>query len=119
MHWYLHVLRNYANFTGRARRSEYWYFVLVSLAFVLALNLLDMLVRVLTGYGPFVLLYSLVMLVPSYAVAVRRLHDTDRSGWWILLAFVPLVGLVLLYFLALDSNAGTNKYGPNPKLVIA
>jgi uncharacterized membrane protein YhaH (DUF805 family) len=119
MHWYLHVLKNYANFDGRARRSEYWYFVLVNIAFVLGLNLLDMLVRVLTGYGPFVTLYALVTLVPGIAVAIRRLHDTDRSGWWVLLALVPLVGLVLIYFLALDSDGGTNRYGQNPKLVIA
>jgi uncharacterized membrane protein YhaH (DUF805 family) len=119
MHWYLHVLRNYANFTGRARRSEYWYFVLANIAFALGLNLLDMLVRVLTGYGPFVALYGLAMLAPGIAVSIRRLHDIDRSGWWLLLALVPFVGLMLIYFMAQDSNGGTNRYGQNPKLAIA
>jgi uncharacterized membrane protein YhaH (DUF805 family) len=119
MHWYLQVLRNFANFGGRARRSEYWYFVLVNIAFALGLNLLDMLVRATLGTGPFVMLYGLVMLVPGIAVSIRRLHDTDRSGWWLLLALVPLVGLVLIWFMTLDGNGGTNRYGHNPKLVIA
>ncbi|MET0230990.1 MAG: DUF805 domain-containing protein [Rhodanobacteraceae bacterium] len=119
MHWYLHVLRNYANFTGRARRSEYWYFVLVNLAFGLGLNLLDMLLRATLGTGPFVTLYGLVMLVPGIAVSIRRLHDIDRSGWWLLLGLVPFVGLLLIYFMALDSSGGTNRYGHNPKLAIA
>jgi uncharacterized membrane protein YhaH (DUF805 family) len=119
MPWYLHVLRNYANFNGRARRSEYWYFVLVNIAFVLALNLLDMLVRATLGTGPFVMLYGLAMLVPGIAVSIRRLHDTDRSGWWLLLALVPVVGLVLIWFMTIDSDSGTNRYGRNPKLVIA
>ena len=119
MHWYLHVLRHYANFTGRARRSEYWYFVLVNIAFGLGLNLLDMLVRATLGTGPFTMLYGLVMLVPGIAVSIRRLHDTDRSGWWLLLAVIPVVGLVLIWLMALDSNGGTNRYGQNPKLVIA
>jgi uncharacterized membrane protein YhaH (DUF805 family) len=119
MHWYLHALRNYANFSGRARRAEYWHFVLANIAFVLAFNLVDMLVRVLTGTGPFVLLYALAVLVPAIAVSIRRLHDSDRSGWWLVLAIVPLVDLVLVYFLVCDSDGGTNRYGRNPKLAIA
>jgi uncharacterized membrane protein YhaH (DUF805 family) len=119
MHWYLHALRNYANFAGRARRSEYWYFVLVNIAFALGLNLLDMLVRATLGTGPFVMLYGLVMFVPGIAVSIRRLHDIDRSGWWLLLALVPVLGLVLIWFMATDGNGGSNRYGHNPKLVIA
>jgi uncharacterized membrane protein YhaH (DUF805 family) len=119
MHWYLHVLRNSMNFAGRARREEYWHFIVANIAFALSLNLVDMLVRVLTGTGPLVLLYAIAMLVPAAAVSIRRLHDIDRSGWWLLLALVPVVGLVLIYFFALDGNGGRNRYGYNPKLVIA
>jgi len=93
--------------------------VLVNIAFALALNLFDMLLRATLGTGPFVTLYGLVMLVPGIAVSIRRLHDTDRSGWWLLLGCIPLVGLVLIWFFAADSNGGTNRYGQNPKLVIA
>ena len=119
MNWYLHVLRNYAEFGGRARRSEYWYFLLFNLIVGFALSLADSVVRKVLGFGLFGMIYALVVLVPGVAVSIRRLHDTDRSGWWLLLAFVPIVGLVLIWFMAQDSVAGTNRYGQNPKLVIA
>jgi uncharacterized membrane protein YhaH (DUF805 family) len=119
MHWYLHVLRNYAQFDGRSRRSEYWYFTLINLVAIIGLALIDSVIGRIMGFGLFQTVYSLAMFVPSVAVAIRRLHDTDRSGWWTLLAFVPLVGLVLIFFFAQDSDSGTNRYGQNPKLVIA
>jgi uncharacterized membrane protein YhaH (DUF805 family) len=119
MHWYLEVLRKYALFTGRARRSEYWYFVLFNVIVAVVLGFVDSALAKILGFGMFGMLYGLAVLVPGIAVSIRRLHDTDRSGWWLLLALVPLVGLVLIYFLAEDSNAGTNRYGQNPKLVIA
>ena len=119
MHWYLEVLRKYTQFTGRSRRSEYWYFVLFNLIVAVVLAIVDSALRKIVGFGMFGMLYSLAVLVPGIAVSIRRLHDTDRSGWWLLLALVPLVGLVLIVFLAEDSNAGTNRYGQNPKLVIA
>jgi len=119
MNWYLHVLRNYAQFNGRSRRSEYWYFLLFNLLVAVLLGFADGVLRKIVGFGMLGMLYSLVVLVPGIAVSIRRLHDTDRSGWWLLLALVPLVGLVLIWFMAQEGNAGTNRYGQNPKLVIA
>jgi uncharacterized membrane protein YhaH (DUF805 family) len=119
MHWYLEVLKKYTLFTGRARRSEYWYFVLVSVGISIVLGIVDAILRKTIGVGPLGTLYGLAVLVPGTAVAIRRLHDTDRSGWWALLALVPLVGLVLIVFLAQDSMASTNRYGQNPKLALA
>lgn len=91
----------YATFSGRARRSEYWWFCLCN---------------VILGCIPFVnFIWGLAVLIPSLAVCVRRLHDTGRSGWWLLLALVPVVNLVLIYFYVCDSTPGTNEYGENPK----
>jgi len=119
MHWYLEVLRKYTLFTGRSRRSEYWYFTLFNLIVITVLWFIDSVMRKIVGFGMFGILYGLAVLLPGIAVSIRRLHDTDRSGWWMLLALVPIVGLVLIVLLAEDSNAGTNRYGQNPKLVIA
>ncbi|HEV7491223.1 MAG TPA: DUF805 domain-containing protein [Rhodanobacteraceae bacterium] len=121
MHWYLQVLKKYRQFEGRARRSEYWYFTLFHIFILLALMLVDVVFRKMIGlhFNPFSTLYGLAVMVPNIAVNVRRLHDTDRSGWWLLLALVPLVGLVLIVFLVEDSMTSTNRYGQNPKLEIA
>jgi uncharacterized membrane protein YhaH (DUF805 family) len=113
VNWYLDVLKKYAVFTGRARRKEYWMFVLFSVIVTIVLSLVEGIVG-----GPGVLsgLYALAVLIPSIAVGVRRLHDTGRSGWWILIGLVPLVGIiVLIVFFVADSQPGTNQYGPNPK----
>ena len=121
MNWYLEVLKKYAVFNGRARRSEYWYFTLINLGVVVVLAVLDAIIRKVTGLGVGLLgmLYGLAVIVPSIGVAIRRLHDTNRSGWWVLLALVPLVGLVLIVFLAQDSEPNSNLYGPNPKLALS
>lgn len=119
MHWYLQVLRNYTQFDGRSRRSEYWNFFLFNLIVALVLGFFDSVLRQMLGFGVLGTLYGLAVLIPGIAVSIRRLHDTDRSGWWLLLAFVPIVGLVLIWFMAQDSQSGTNRYGQNPKLVIA
>ena len=113
------VLNNYANFSGRARRSEYWYFTLFNLIVetifnrlgaALDGNFLGTMIGVIAG------VYGLAILVPSLAVAWRRLHDTGRSGWLYLLNLIPLVGsIILLVFLCQDSQPGSNQYGPNPK----
>lgn len=118
MQWYLKVLRNYAVFQGRAQRKEYWMFFLVNFLIAVALGVLDTMFGTMgeTGYGVLSGLYSLAVFVPGIAVSVRRLHDTGRTGWWLLVGFVPVIGaLVLLYFLVLDSDEGSNEYGPNPK----
>ena len=113
MNWYLKVLKKYAVLSGRAQRKEYWMFFLFNfiIAFVLGF------VEGLAG-GPGVLgsLYGLAVLIPGIAVSVRRLHDTNRSGWWVLISVVPLIGaIVLLIFMVEDSQPGDNRYGPNPK----
>ena len=119
MNWYLHVLKNYATFSGRARRKEYWMFFLISALISIVLTLLDILLGTYSveyEAGLFSGLYSLLILIPSIAVVVRRLHDTDRSGWWILISLIPLIGvLVLFVFTCLDSQPGTNRFGVNPK----
>lgn len=113
MNWYLEVLKKYAVFNGRARRAEYWMFFLFNLIIAFVLGFVEGLVG---GPGVIGLLYSLAVLIPGIAVSARRLHDTDRSGWWLLIAFVPLIGaIVLLVFMIQDSQSGQNRYGANPK----
>lgn len=112
MKWYLKVLRQYADFTGRARRMEYWMFVLVNSIIGVVLLILDSVLR--TGLPG--LLYSLAVLLPSLAVGARRLHDTGRSGWWLLISIIPLIGtVVLIVFFATDGERAPNGYGPDPK----
>ena len=120
MHWYLDVLKKYAVFGGRARRKEYWLFTLFNMIIAYVLLAIDYLVG--TDYGSnmglLYTLYILATLLPSLAVFVRRLHDTGRSGWWFFIGFVPLVGaIILIVFMVLDSQSGSNKYGENPKSV--
>ena len=118
MDWYLGVLKKYAVFSGRAHRTEFWMFVLINLIVSIILGFIDSMLGLASeeGYGLLSGVYVLAVLLPSVAVAVRRLHDTGRSGWWQLIGFVPLVGfIVLLVFYVLDSQPGTNEYGPNPK----
>ena len=119
MSWYLQALKKYAVFSGRSRRMEYWYFVLFNIIVSIVLGAIDALLGTLgSGMGVGLLsgIYGLAILIPSLAVTVRRLHDIDRSGWWILIGLVPLIGaIVLLVFALLDSTPGSNQYGPNPK----
>ncbi|MBV8033320.1 MAG: DUF805 domain-containing protein [Betaproteobacteria bacterium] len=117
MSWYLMVLRKYADFAGRARRKEYWMFVLVN---VIAMFIAAMLDSILGTRNVLQALYWLALLVPSIAVGVRRLHDTDRTGWWLLLAFVPIIGvIVLLVFMVQAGQTTDNRFGPNPKIEAA
>ncbi|WP_405389721.1 DUF805 domain-containing protein [Streptomyces sp. NBC_01102] len=113
MNWYLAVLKNYAGFSGRARRKEYWMFLLFNAIVAVVLAGLGVAIESQIPYG----IYILATLVPSLAVIVRRLHDTGRSGWWFLIAFVPLVGgIILLVFMCLEGAQEPNEYGANPKL---
>jgi uncharacterized membrane protein YhaH (DUF805 family) len=122
MNYFLAALKKYATFEGRARRKEYWYFVLFYVIGIFVLAIVDETAGTFvegSDIGSFSLLFMLAMLVPSLAVLVRRLHDTDRSGWWALLNLIPLVGaIVLLVFTVLDSQPGANRFGPNPKGVL-
>lgn len=119
MNWYLDVIKNkYATFTGRARRMEYWYFALFNVIVSVCLAVVDSVLgmQMMAGVGLLQGLYGLAVLLPALAVSVRRLHDTGRSGWWLLIALLPIIGgIVILIFMVLDSNPGANRYGPNPK----
>jgi uncharacterized membrane protein YhaH (DUF805 family) len=123
MNWYLKVLKQYADFSGRARRKEYWMFVLFNLIFAIVAMILDNILGLTVGilpYGVFYVLYTLAVFIPGLAVAVRRLHDVGKSGWMILIALIPLIGVIwLLVLMVTDSNPGKNQYGPNPKEVTA
>lgn len=119
MNWFLVALKKYATFSGRAQRAEYWYFFLFYILIFIGLSIIDGITGSFSGESGMGLLgglMSLALLIPSIAVGVRRLHDTGRSGWWLLIALIPLVGaIVLIVFTVQDSEAGTNAYGPNPK----
>jgi uncharacterized membrane protein YhaH (DUF805 family) len=105
------VLGKYADFSGRARRSEYWWFALAYLVVYVVATIIDQ----AFGFPILTLIVGLGLLVPSLAVSVRRLHDTDRSGWWLLLGLIPFGGIVVLVFECMDSQPGTNRFGPSPK----
>jgi uncharacterized membrane protein YhaH (DUF805 family) len=119
VNWYFEVLKKYGTFTGRARRKEYWYFFLFNFIIGILLIIVDTVTGSLKseiGLGILSGLYSLVVLIPGIAVSVRRLHDTNLSGWWLLIALIPLIGgIVLLFFMVEDSKPGENRYGQNPK----
>lgn len=112
MEHFLSVIKQYANFNGRARRQEFWMFFLFFFIFYVVLVIID---RIL-GLGFLALIYSLALLVPYLSVGARRLHDTGKSGWFQLLLLIPLIGFIVLVVLwAQDSSPGDNQHGPNPK----
>jgi uncharacterized membrane protein YhaH (DUF805 family) len=123
--WYLRVLTKYAEFDGRARRKEYWMFFLVNLIISVLFGFATGFIGGMLGLPNtlvtmIALVYSLAVLLPGLAVGVRRLHDTGRSGWWLLIALIPILGaLILLFFSVQDSEPGSNSYGPNPKASFA
>jgi uncharacterized membrane protein YhaH (DUF805 family) len=112
------VLSKYVTFSGRARRSEYWFWALGLVIASAVANIIDRGLGTDPGrVGILAGLLGLATLLPNLAVVVRRLHDTSRSGWWILIGLIPLVGIIILIvFLAQDSH-GDNQYGPSPKAV--
>ncbi|MES2558335.1 MAG: DUF805 domain-containing protein [Bacteroidota bacterium] len=122
MKWYLKGLRQYADFSGRARRMEYWMFTLFNILFITVAIILDNLLGLTVGvlpYGLFYFLYALAVFVPGLAVSVRRLHDIGKSGWMLLVALIPIAGAIWLLVLMLtDSNTGENQYGANPKELV-
>lgn len=116
MEWYLKVLKqHYADFNGRARRKEYWMFTLVNIIIAFVFGFVCGLIKL----PALSMVYSLAVLVPGIAVTARRLHDIGKSGWFMLIAFIPLVGLYLIYVLTIEGDNGNNAYGPNPKAVLA
>jgi len=119
MNYYTEVLKKYAVFSGRARRKECWMFALWNAIIVIVASVVLGIIGSIIQYPGIVYLvylYDLAVLIPAFAVGARRLHDTNRSGWWLLIGLVPLVGaIVLLVFMIMDGQPGDNKYGPNPK----
>ena len=120
MEWMLMPLKRYADFSGRSRRKEYWMFLLGVFIAAILLSIVEGIVG-LTGmiggvYGPLTAIFFLAIIVPSIAVQVRRFHDQDKSGWLVLLAFIPLLGgLIVLVFMCLEGTRGPNRFGPDPK----
>jgi uncharacterized membrane protein YhaH (DUF805 family) len=112
-YWKKVVLENYANFSGRARRAEFWWYFLANFIVSVVLNLLQAAASI---FVVLVVIYGLAVLIPGIAVGIRRLHDTGKSGWWLLIALIPIVGIiVLIVFWATDGQPGPNQYGPSEK----
>lgn len=116
------VLNNYVNFEGRARRKEYWNYLLVYLAIYISLYIVVFAAASVSGtiagiISVLLIIFALGMLIPSLGVAVRRLHDVDKSGWFLLLNLVPFGGFYVLYLLITEGTIGTNQYGNDPKNV--
>lgn len=131
MEWMILPLKRYFDFSGRSRRKEYWMFFLLTIIVGIVAGIIDSMLGFGTASsvttdsgvsasfssrGPVAAITSLALLIPSIAVAIRRLHDTDRSGWWLLLVLIPIIGwIVLLVFYCTDGTRGTNRFGPDPK----
>jgi uncharacterized membrane protein YhaH (DUF805 family) len=117
MHYYTDVLKKYAVFSGRARRQEYWMFFLFNMAAAIIVAILD---NVLGTYPLLYAIYALAVLLPGLGVAIRRLHDTGKSGWWLFIGIVPLIGGIwLIVLMATEGQPQPNQYGPSPKAVQA
>lgn len=124
--YYINAFKRYADFNGRARRKEYWFFALFSSLIYILLSIIESVIgavyfawidyQTAIPIGILTSLYTLAVIVPGLAITTRRLHDTNRSGWWQLLNLIPFIGfIILLVFLCFDSQFGENKYGKNPK----
>jgi len=123
MKWFVKCMKQYAVFSGRARRTEFWMFALFNFIFAMIASIIDTAIGSKLGilqFGIFYLIYSLAVLIPGLAVSVRRLHDIGKSGWMVLINLIPLIGLIWFIVLTVkDSQPGENQYGPNPKEVTA
>jgi uncharacterized membrane protein YhaH (DUF805 family) len=121
MNEFLAVIKNYAGFSGRAGRREYWMFFLIYILIYIALAILASILpsALATVFGILTMVFAIGLLIPSLAVAVRRLHDTDHSGWWMLLCIVPFAGLYILYLLIIEGTQGSNRFGETPVAMIA
>ncbi|MEG2173935.1 MAG: DUF805 domain-containing protein [Oscillospiraceae bacterium] len=118
MSWYIKVIKNYFNFSGRARRKEYWMFALFNIIISFVLKMVDQgiglsitqQVGVLSG------IYGLFVMIPSLSLLFRRLHDVGKSAWWLLIVIIPVIGWIwLLVYTLMEGAAGDNQYGSNPK----
>ncbi|SET23363.1 DUF805 domain-containing protein [Thorsellia anophelis] len=125
MKYFKMCLSKYATFQGRARRSEFWFFQLFYMIFSIGLQVIASILAVVSGsegvaafFGILLIAFYLALFLPSLSVLVRRLHDTDRSGWFVFISFIPLVGtIILLIWLCSEGTQGDNRFGSDPKLV--
>jgi len=121
MNWYLQVLKKYAVFEGRARRKEYWMFALFNLIFLIVAMIIDNIAGTTIDdlpYGVFYYIYAVAVVIPGLAVGVRRLHDIGKSGWYMLIALIPIAGGIwLLVLFCTNGDPGDNEYGTDPKVV--
>jgi uncharacterized membrane protein YhaH (DUF805 family) len=114
--WYVDAFKKYATFHGRASREAFWTFCVFNGLISILFLFIDSLLISKQLFGVFSLIYGVIVLSPSLALGARRLHDSGRSGWWLLVALVPYIGVLINFvFMVLDSDPGTNQYGPNPK----
>lgn len=118
--WALMPLKRYTDFSGRSRRKEYWLFVLGVVVVAILLSLVESAAglngMIAGAYGPLTALFFLGIIVPSIAVQVRRFHDQDKSGWFVLIGLIPIIGgLIVLVFMFLEGTKGSNRFGPDPK----
>jgi uncharacterized membrane protein YhaH (DUF805 family) len=108
-YWKRVVLERYAQFTGRSGRAEFWWYFLAALIIGIVFNVL---IAIASAFWIIYVIYGLAVLIPGIAVGIRRLHDTDKTGWWLLIGLVPFVGIiVLIVFWATEGTPGPNKYG--------
>lgn len=120
MEWMTLPLKRYADFQGRSRRKEYWMFILLIVVVAVVLSIVEGILG-LSGmvggvYGPITTLFLLAIIIPSLAVQVRRFHDQDKSGWFVLIGLIPLIGgLIVLVFMCLEGTPGPNRFGDDPK----
>ncbi|TXD50709.1 DUF805 domain-containing protein [Polaribacter sp. IC063] len=121
MNWYLKVLKQYLDFSGRARRKEYWFFILFHIIFYAVCITLDVMLGTAAGEGDneigfLSLIYFLLTAIPSFALSIRRIHDIGKSGWMVLVSIIPIAGSIwFLVLTCMDSEAKANKWGENPK----
>ena len=119
MNYFIYCLKNYFNFSGRATRSEFWYFMLFLFLFGIVIKLIEVIMGMgIYDSGILSLIYDLALLIPTLAVSTRRLHDTNRSGWWNLISLIPIIGLIVLTVSYCQDSKEDNKYGVNPKKII-
>lgn len=121
MKWFIGVFKKAFNFSDRSRRTEYWMFTLIAIIISIALTVIDAVVglELAEGVGILSTLFSLLIIIPGLSLTVRRLHDIGKSGWWVLITLIPLVGvIVLLVFTVKDSEPSSNEYGMNPKAAV-
>ena len=120
MNYFIYCLKNYFNFSGRATRSEFWYFTLFCLLFGMLIMLIEYMLGIgnVKETGILSLIFDLALVFPSLAVSTRRLHDTNRSGWWNLIMLVPIIGIIVLIVFYSQDSKEDNRYGVNPKKTI-